>query len=92
MSRVCKDTAPLPFHELVGELGLGQSPFTVCYHPASATSLGSMEEQCKIGTFRQRETAGTKEKCLCLWIYDPGDCKPAGPQHCKWRKRTVGHT
>lgn len=42
--------------------------------------------------FSSERTAGMEEKCLCMWIYDPGGCKPAGPQPCKWSKRTVGHT
>lgn len=24
-----------------------------------------------------------------MWIYDPRDCKPAGPELCKWSKRTL---
>lgn len=48
---------------------------------------GTVQKWC----FYRKGTAGMEEKCLCVWIYDPGDCKPAGPQHCKWKKRTVGH-
>lgn len=33
-----------------------------------------------------------EEKRLCMWISDSRDCQPAGPQPCKWSKRTVGHT
>lgn len=83
----------LPAHPLTS-LGMSSalarplSQFVITHH--QLLPLYQLRNSTKIIPF-QRENCWDGEECLCVWIYDPGDCKLAGPQPCKWSKRTVGH-
>lgn len=64
-----QDTVCSPFHKLVDESCLAPSTVAICCHSASATSLGSAEEQCKTGTFTEGELLGwRKSVCACGFL------------------------